>query len=947
MANLSAPTSRSNAEAEVSAAPVSGLTPKAEANLKTVYALTIMPEDRRVSAMELYEAIKDDPEAVAVKESLERLGQYGTHYANEDFDILSRAYARAGKGPMEDVVSPVTASIQTALRPASEASGTMTVKRYGQDRVEAEEMKRDIEQAALDNVVAQDARREAILAGTVPKVEFMATVFTGKTTPFKEEIKDLAAGTGLKAQWEGPSFSWVVPPVLPERSEDAQNLIARCRKANIRVEHIGGPQVEAVALLPLRAALAEGTDLEVLKAQAEAHGLAMVSLPRTGAIPAEANFLGIVPTDDKTAIYLMAKRSTPAAPVAVPVPEGPDLASLAALEDEVDTEEVPVPTPIFVIPADPMRANFKELEARMALDGFVRDPDDSEDKDGEPIAEFQREYEGFGTPDEPVVRIEAITFDGNDDAMDFYAGVYQRAEDGAITRTASIAAGTLEEVLDKLGADFRNAPRQKLFLDEINERGGLSELMRPVKDALAALSPDGNLPVLEPADLEGVARKIEVVTFLREKPMDPYLKATDLEANAMADYQDYLGKVVTVDRLQCYLHDDSKDLDCGGVPFVVRVTPTQDEDIKHWNDEYLDPYWNVEVVEPHPALPEGFTSPWIDGPTYELFLGSATVVAVEATPKMLITGKTFEAKEDFRALNTPGEPPVAKWDNAAKGWLLEPAEGELAARIRKLCDLLLSKGAKVDFLTEVAPKAAVEPEAPAKDTRKNGFRGEHAFLSNFHLADLAVGGHTFHSLEAAFQAAKCADPEDQSIFADLSPNAAKKLGRKIELRPDWEEVKLGVMKDLLAIKFQDPELQAQLLATGDLELVEANTWGDVFYGEVNGKGENHLGRLLMDLRENLRNPPPAVSEPEVAMTNDRPETRTAREALEAFYEAVSESGSWAENRPLRQAAITARLEMAKLDGTPEDVTFWANYLQESARDFDDEVDGEAATEGLS
>lgn len=72
------------------------------------------------------------------------------------------------------------------------------------------------------------------------------------------------------------------------------------------------------------------------------------------------------------------------------------------------------------------------------------------------------------------------------------------------------------------------------------------------------------------------------------------------------------------------------------------------------------------------------------------------------------------------------------------------------------------------------------------------------------------------------------------------------------MRSDWEEVKLGVMEGLLREKFSDPELRRKLLATGERELVEGNDWGDSFWGVCAGRGKNHLGRLLMKLREELR-----------------------------------------------------------------------------------------------
>lgn len=61
-----------------------------------------------------------------------------------------------------------------------------------------------------------------------------------------------------------------------------------------------------------------------------------------------------------------------------------------------------------------------------------------------------------------------------------------------------------------------------------------------------------------------------------------------------------------------------------------------------------------------------------------------------------------------------------------------------------------------------------------------------------------------------------------------------------------------MMEYLLRQKFHDPELQQRLLDTGSEELVEGNTWGDVYWGVCDGKGQNNLGKILMDLRREYR-----------------------------------------------------------------------------------------------
>jgi len=141
------------------------------------------------------------------------------------------------------------------------------------------------------------------------------------------------------------------------------------------------------------------------------------------------------------------------------------------------------------------------------------------------------------------------------------------------------------------------------------------------------------------------------------------------------------------------------------------------------------------------------------------------------------------------------------------------------------------------------------------------FIGEYRFLSNF----WEVGRS-----EQRYQAAKCklGDPLKGEILASSS-GKSRRLGRKIELREDWDNVKLAVMMKCLRDKFhwtrvpgtkEDPYhlLAQQLVDTGDAILIEGNTWHDNFWGncqcgrdECLGTGKNWLGRLLMLRRSEL------------------------------------------------------------------------------------------------
>lgn len=132
---------------------------------------------------------------------------------------------------------------------------------------------------------------------------------------------------------------------------------------------------------------------------------------------------------------------------------------------------------------------------------------------------------------------------------------------------------------------------------------------------------------------------------------------------------------------------------------------------------------------------------------------------------------------------------------------------------------------------------------------------EYMFLSNFYEAKVTYGGLTYGTNEAAFQAQKCMTEEEKLPFTEYGPGKSKGMGRKVLLRPDWEQVKVGIMEEIVRAKFiQHPELARLLICTGDKILVEGNHWGDTCWGvdTRTGQGENHLGKILMKVRNELK-----------------------------------------------------------------------------------------------
>jgi ribA/ribD-fused uncharacterized protein len=141
-----------------------------------------------------------------------------------------------------------------------------------------------------------------------------------------------------------------------------------------------------------------------------------------------------------------------------------------------------------------------------------------------------------------------------------------------------------------------------------------------------------------------------------------------------------------------------------------------------------------------------------------------------------------------------------------------------------------------------------------------GFFGEYRFLSNFHehegvsiyIDGLAGQKIACNSVEHAFQASKTFNIEQRlGVVNAETPGKAKKEGRKVDLRPDWEEVKNDVMLELLVQKFTNPYYKELLIATGNAYLEETNIWNDVWFGVCNGIGKNYLGKMLMEIREAL------------------------------------------------------------------------------------------------
>src|SRR6218665_426375 len=142
------------------------------------------------------------------------------------------------------------------------------------------------------------------------------------------------------------------------------------------------------------------------------------------------------------------------------------------------------------------------------------------------------------------------------------------------------------------------------------------------------------------------------------------------------------------------------------------------------------------------------------------------------------------------------------------------------------------------------------------------FTGQYRYLSNFFILETPIKfqNRIFITSEHMYQAAKSTDPADwdRVLFVtnadgtkrDTTPGEAKRIGKTVKLRPDWDKVRIPFMTEIIDAKFtQNPELIWKIWETRGCKLIEGNTWGDTFWGICNGVGENNLGKILMNFRD--------------------------------------------------------------------------------------------------
>ena len=132
-------------------------------------------------------------------------------------------------------------------------------------------------------------------------------------------------------------------------------------------------------------------------------------------------------------------------------------------------------------------------------------------------------------------------------------------------------------------------------------------------------------------------------------------------------------------------------------------------------------------------------------------------------------------------------------------------------------------------------------------------------FSNFSRHPITLDGILWPTTEHYFQACKFTEQADiDAVREAKTPFLAAQIGRERHrsFRSDWDQARDPVMLEALRAKFtQHEDLRTLLLSTGEARLVESATVDNEvnrLWGEVNGRGQNMLGQLLMELRTNLR-----------------------------------------------------------------------------------------------
>lgn len=206
------------------------------------------------------------------------------------------------------------------------------------------------------------------------------------------------------------------------------------------------------------------------------------------------------------------------------------------------------------------------------------------------------------------------------------------------------------------------------------------------------------------------------------------------------------------------------------------------------------------------------------------------------------------------------------------------------------------------------------------------FDGAYRFLSNFYCVNVVLDNMTFYSVEHAYQAAKSLIGHERRIVQQCATaSEAKRIGKQLTLRADWEQVKDSVMLDLLRQKFAQEPLRNLLLATGNEELIEGNWWGDVYWGVCRGRGLNLLGILLMQVRAELRIQDELADNGHVLIITDNISDPLADEAIHEAMDVMNTELTEQAHMPAGKITVLDQIRKLAFDIINEGPNFVGDY----------------------
>lgn len=128
------------------------------------------------------------------------------------------------------------------------------------------------------------------------------------------------------------------------------------------------------------------------------------------------------------------------------------------------------------------------------------------------------------------------------------------------------------------------------------------------------------------------------------------------------------------------------------------------------------------------------------------------------------------------------------------------------------------------------------------------------WFSNMVISPITINGVVWASVENYYQSRKAKTEKEADLFLTYSPSDAKKMGRRVEIREDWDKLKETFMLTVLVVKFNQPAWKQRLLDTEEELIVEWNNWGDKYWGvDIRSfEGQNRLGEILMEVRKLLK-----------------------------------------------------------------------------------------------